>query len=54
MSSSLQRGREKERPSLAPPTFYSDDEEDEEEVREKISMRHVSVFIIPIIYDALD
>ncbi|XP_058269816.1 centrosomal protein of 164 kDa-like isoform X4 [Hemibagrus wyckioides] len=40
MSSSLQRGRQEERPSLAPPTFYSDDEEDEEEVREKISMPH--------------
>ncbi|MCJ8739822.1 hypothetical protein PDJAM_G00051790 [Pangasius djambal] len=36
MSSGLQRVRQEERPSLAPPTFYSDDEEEEE--REKISM----------------
>ncbi|KAK3531358.1 hypothetical protein QTP70_018153, partial [Hemibagrus guttatus] len=35
MSAGLQRVRQEERPSLAPPTFYSDDEE---EVREKISM----------------
>ncbi|XP_047676843.1 centrosomal protein of 164 kDa [Tachysurus fulvidraco] len=35
MSSGLHRGRQEERPSLAPPTRYSDDEE---EVREKISI----------------
>ncbi|XP_053095747.1 centrosomal protein of 164 kDa isoform X2 [Pangasianodon hypophthalmus] len=39
MSSGLQRVRQEERPSLAPPTFYSDEEDDEEEEeREKISM----------------
>lgn len=40
MSSGLQRVHQEERPSVAPPTFYSDDEEDEQE---KISMPQVCV-----------
>ncbi|XP_060744534.1 centrosomal protein of 164 kDa-like isoform X2 [Tachysurus vachellii] len=38
MNSGLHRGRQEERPSLAPPKRYSDDEEDEEEVQKKISI----------------